>query len=169
MAASLHVFAGPSIYEITVVDIDGNETTLEQYRGKTLLIVNVASRCGFTSQYKELEQLNADYGEKGLVVLGFPCNQFGGQEPGTDKEIKEFCSKYYGVSFPMFSKIEVNGPNRHPLFSHLTGEESPFPGKIGWNFSKFVVNGEGVIVARFSPYVSPKSKKLLSVIDSAIE
>ncbi len=162
------VRAGGSIYDIPLVDIDGNETTLAQYKGKTLLIVNVASKCGYTKQYKGLEELNEEYKDKGLVVLGFPCNQFGGQEPGTEEDIKEFCSLTFGVSFPMFSKIEVNGPNRHPLYEMLAGEESPFPGRIGWNFSKFLVDGEGEIVARFSSAVTPKSDKLVSAIDKSL-
>lgn len=157
-----------SLYDIPLVDIDGNETTLEQYRGKTLLIVNVASKCGYTKQYKGLEALNFEYAEKGLVVLGFPCNQFGSQEPGSEADIKEFCSLTYGVSFPMFSKVEVNGPNRHPLYEFLAGEKSPHAGRIGWNFSKFIVNGEGEIVDRFSSAVAPKSAKLLAAIDKSL-
>ncbi|WP_343224836.1 glutathione peroxidase [Pelagicoccus sp. SDUM812005] len=160
--------ADTSIYDIPLVDIDGNETTLAKYKGKTLLIVNVASKCGYTRQYKGLEALNEQYAERGLVVLGFPCNQFGGQEPGSEEDIKEFCSLTYGVSFPMFSKIEVNGENRHPLFELLAGEESPFPGRIGWNFSKFLVNGEGKIVGRFSSAVAPRSEKLVSAIEASL-
>lgn len=160
--------AGSSIYDIPLVDIDGNETSLAKYKGKTLLIVNVASKCGYTKQYKGLEQLNDEYGSKGLVVLGFPCNQFGGQEPGSEEDIKEFCSLTYGVSFPMFSKIEVNGADRHPLYTKLAGEESPFPGRIGWNFSKFLVNGEGEIVNRFSSAVAPKSDKMVSAIEKSL-
>ncbi len=160
--------ADTSLYDIPLVDIDGKETTLAQYKGKTLLIVNVASKCGYTKQYKGLEELNEEYADRGLVVLGFPCNQFGGQEPGTEEDIKEFCSLTYGVTFPMFSKVEVNGPNRHPLYEKLAGEASPFPGRIGWNFSKFLVNGEGVIVDRFSSAVAPKSEKLIAAIDKSL-
>ncbi|MDQ8186014.1 glutathione peroxidase [Pelagicoccus sp. SDUM812002] len=160
--------ADTTIYDIPLVDIEGNETTLEKYKGKTLLIVNVASKCGYTRQYKGLEELNEKYANEGLVVLGFPCNQFGGQEPGTEEDIMEFCSLTYGVSFPMFSKIEVNGPNRHPLYEKLAGEESPFPGQIGWNFSKFLVNGEGEIVERFSSAVAPKSDKMISAIEMSL-
>lgn len=160
--------AAPSLYDIPLVDIDGNETTLQQYKGKALLIVNVASKCGYTRQYEGLAELSEKYKERGLVVLGFPCNQFGGQEPGSEADIKAFCSETYGVSFPMFSKIEVNGPERHPLYETLAGESSPFPGNIGWNFSKFVVDGEGKIVARFGSAVGPKSGKLLAAIDEAL-
>ncbi|MBD5781892.1 glutathione peroxidase [Pelagicoccus sp. NFK12] len=167
-AMTAHLYAAPSIYDIPLVDIDGNETTLAKYKGKTLLIVNVASKCGYTKQYKGLEALNAKYADKGLVVLGFPCNQFGGQEPGTEEDIKEFCSLTYGVSFPMFSKIEVNGPDRHPLYEKLAGETSPFPGRIGWNFSKFLVNGEGEIINRFSSAVAPKSDKLVAAIEKSL-
>lgn len=161
-------FAGSSIYDIPVVDIDGNETTLASHKGKVMLIVNVASNCGFTSQYEGLQRLNAEKGKDGLVVLGFPSNQFGGQEPGSNEQIKEFCATHYSVSFPMFAKIDVNGPEQHPLYAHLTGKDSPFPGKIGWNFSKFVVNREGEITARFSSFVSPNSNKLRSAIDNAL-
>ncbi len=160
--------ADTSLYDIPLVDIDGKETTLQQYKGKTLLIVNVASKCGYTGQYKGLEALSEEYADRGLVVLGFPCNQFGGQEPGSEEDIKEFCSLTYGVSFPMFSKVEVNGPNRHPLYEKLAGEESPFPGSIGWNFSKFLVNGKGEIVARFSSSVAPKSEKLIAALDKSL-
>lgn len=160
--------ADTSVYDIPLVDIDGNETSLAKYKGKTLLIVNVASKCGYTKQYKGLEELNAEYADKGLVVLGFPCNQFGNQEPGSEESIKQFCSLTYGVSFPMFSKVEVNGPNRHALYEFLAGEKSPQAGRIGWNFSKFLLNGEGEIVDRFSSSVAPKSDKLLAAIEKSI-
>ncbi|MBC2608105.1 glutathione peroxidase [Pelagicoccus albus] len=160
--------ADTSIYDIPLVDIDGHETSLEQYKGKTLLIVNVASKCGYTKQYAGLEELNEEYADKGLVVLGFPCNQFGGQEPGSEEDIKEFCSLTYGVSFPMFSKVEVNGPDRHPLYVKLAGEESPFPGDITWNFNKFLIDGEGKIVARFPSKVKPKSEELLAAVDKSL-
>src|SRR5947199_10544495 len=115
-----------SIHDVPVKDIDGKEGTLQSYRGKVLLIVNVASQCGFTPQYKQLEALYQKYKDKGFAVLGFPCNQFGSQEPGTDAEIKQFCSSKYNVSFPLFDKIEVNGSNRHPLYTALAGHDSPY-------------------------------------------
>src|SRR4030095_8325260 len=135
---SLTASAG-SIHETAVKDIDGQQTSLNAYKGKVLLIVNVASRCGFTPQYKELESIYEKYKDKGFVVLGFPCNQFGGQEPGTDAEIKQFCSSKYNVTFPLFDKIDVNGPQRHPLYTTLAGKDSPYPGDIKWNFSKFLI------------------------------
>lgn len=160
--------AESSIYDISVTDIEGRETSLAVFKGKTLLIVNVASQCGFTGQYSGLQELSREYADAGLVVLGFPCNQFGGQEPGTNGDIREFCSQQYGVTFPMFAKIDVKGPNQHPLFAFLTGRDSPFPGKVGWNFSKFVVNGDGEVTARFSSFVSPKSNTLRTAIDRAL-
>src|SRR5204862_5421550 len=122
---------------IPLKDIDGKDTSLKAYKGKVLLVVNVASKCGLTPQYKTLEALQEKYKDKGFTVLGFPCNQFGGQEPGTNEEIKEFCSSKYNVSFPLFDKIDVNGPKRHPLYVALAGAESPYPGDIKWNFNKF--------------------------------
>lgn len=160
--------AETSIYDIPLVDIDGNETSLEEYKGKVLLIVNVASKCGYTRQYKGLEELHDEYKDRGLVVLGFPCNQFGGQEPGTEAEIKEFCSLTFGVTFPMFSKVEVNGPDRHPLYVELAGDDSAFPGKIGWNFNKFLVDPEGKLVARFGSSVAPTSDKLLAAVEKVL-
>ena len=138
--------AADSIYDIPLKDIDGKATSLKPYQGKALLIVNVASHCGFTPQYTALEALYQKYKDRGLVVLGFPCNQFGGQEPGTDAEIKQFCTSKYNVTFPMFDKIEVNGPNRHPLYVQLAGKDSPFPGTIGWHFTKFLVGPDGKIL-----------------------
>src|ERR1700733_5074360 len=138
-----------SVYDITVKDIDGKNVSLSDYKGKVVLIVNVASKCGFTPQYKALEADYEKYKDKGFVILGFPCNQFGNQEPGTDEEIKQFCTSKYFITFPMFDKIEVNGDNRHPLYQILAGSDSPFPGNITWNFNKFVIGKDGKIVNRF--------------------
>ncbi len=160
--------AAESIYDITLKDIDGKDTSLKPYQGKVLLIVNVASKCGFTPQYTALEALYQKYKDQGLVVLGFPCNQFGHQEPGTDAEIKQFCSSKYNVTFPMFDKIEVNGANRHPLYVRLAGQESPFPGNIGWNFTKFLVGRDGKILKRFNSPVKPDSAEVTQVIESAL-
>src|SRR5205823_9527632 len=129
---ALAVRAG-SVHEIAVKDIDGKDTSLKAYKGKVLLVVNVASKCGLTPQYKALEAIHEKYKDKGFTVLGFPCNQFGGQEPGTNEQIKQFCSENYNVTFPLFDKIDVNGPKRHPLYVALAGPESPFPGDIKWN------------------------------------
>ena len=157
-----------SIQDIPLKDIDGKDTSLKPYQGKVVLIVNVASRCGYTPQYKGLEAVYEKYKDKGLVVLGFPCNQFGAQEPGTAQEIKEFCSSKYNVTFPMFSKIDVNGPNRHPLYIALAGKDSPFPGDIKWNFSKFLVGRDGKILYRFEPGTTPESPELTAAIDTAL-
>lgn len=157
-----------SIQDISLTDIDGKETSLKPYQGKVVLIVNVASHCGYTPQYKGLEAVYEKYKDKGLVVLGFPCNQFGSQEPGTSQEIKEFCSSKYNVSFPMFSKIEVNGTKRHPLYVALAGKDSPFPGDIKWNFSKFLIGRDGTILKRFEPGTTPESPELTAAIDTAL-
>src|SRR6266478_4820151 len=143
-------YAG-SIHEIPLKDINGKETSLKTYQGKVLLIVNVASQCGLTPQYKALEALEQKYKDKGFSVVGFPCNQFGGQEPGSNEEIKQFCSTKYSVTFPLFDKIDVNGPKRHPLYVALAGQDSPFPGDIKWNFGKFLIGRDGKIIKRFEP------------------
>lgn len=167
LAQTLVVSAGP-LYDITVKDIDGHSAPLAAYKGKVLLIVNVASHCGFTPQYKALESVYEKYKDQGLVVLGFPCNQFGAQEPGTDQEIKQFCSSKYSVTFPMFDKIEVNGAGRHPLYVALAGSDSPFPGKIRWNFTKFLISRDGKIVDRFDSRVRPDSTEVITAIESAL-
>lgn len=147
----------PTLYDIPVTTIDGRTTTLAEYRGKVLLIVNVAGKCGFTGQYEGLEKLYKEHAERGLVVLGFPCNQFLSQEPGTDAEIQAFCTTKFNVTFPMFAKIDVNGPNAHPLYRYL---KSARPGLLGftaikWNFTKFLVNRAGDVVARYSAATTP--------------
>jgi len=147
-----------SLYDIPVKTIDGDTITLEQFRGKALLIVNVASRCGFTPQYKGLEDVyrrNKDH----LVVLGFPCNQFGRQEPGTDSEIGAFCSANYEVTFPLFAKIDVNGPGAHPLFRYLKSAKRGFLGReaIAWNFTKFLVDVNGQVLRRYGPRRAPEA------------
>tara|TARA_Y100001970_G_C14051850_1_gene759374 strand:- start:485 stop:964 length:480 start_codon:yes stop_codon:yes gene_type:complete len=146
------------IYDIQVKDSLKKDISLSEYSGKTLLVVNVASKCGLTPQYEGLQELYDRYKDRNFVVLGFPCNQFGGQEPGTDAEINDFCDINYSVTFPIFSKIEVNGPNAHPLFKLLKRDK---PGifrtqSIKWNFTKFLINSNGKIVERFSPRVEPK-------------
>ncbi len=147
-----------SIFDIEVTTIEGESTNMANYRGSTLLIVNVASKCGFTPQYEGLEQLYQKFKKRGFVVLGFPCNQFGNQEPGSESEIAKFCRLNYGVSFPLFAKIEVNGKNTHPLYAHLKKEASSdkAANDIRWNFTKFLVNEHGQVVQRFSPSTSPE-------------
>ena len=158
-----------SVHNHKLVDIDGNETSLAKHKGKVLLIVNVASRCGFTRKYKGLEKLYQEYRGRGLVICGFPCNQFGGQEPGNEQEIKGFCSSKYGVSFPMFSKVSVNGPQRHPLYETLVGDDSPTKGKVKWNFTKILVGRDGVPLARFGSLTFPSSGKLRKAIEKALQ
>ena len=159
---------GMSLSEIPLRTLDGQPTSLPE--GKALLLVNVASKCGLTPQYTGLEQLQETYAGRGFSVLGFPCNQFGGQEPGTAEEIAEFCSASYGVSFPLFEKLEVNGPGRHPLFEELTAAEDA-EGKAGdvqWNFEKWLVSPEGKVVGRFRPLVEPGDPALISAIEAVL-
>ena len=157
-----------AIYDIPLRDIDGQPTSLEAYRGKVLLIVNVPSKCGFTPQYAGLEALYRKYKNQGFTVLGFPCNQFGRQEPGTNEEIKQFCSTTYQVSFPIFDKIEVNGKNRHALYEALAGKNSAFSARIWWNFTKFIIGRDGKILGRFGTRVKPDSPKLVQAVESAL-
>ena len=157
-----------SIYDIPVKTIDGAETSLGERRGQVLLVVNVASKCGFTPQYAGLEQLQRTYRDRGFSVLGFPCNQFGSQEPGNEAEIQSFCRLSYDVSFPLFAKIEVNGKNAHPLYRWLKGEK---PGLLGteaikWNFTKFLVGRDGRVLGRFAPTDTPES--LAAHIEAAL-
>lgn len=154
-----------SIYEFPVTDIDGNEMDLSSYAGKVLLIVNTASKCGYTPQYEGLQALYEEYNEEGLVVMGFPANNFMGQEPGTEEDIKQFCTLNYGVTFPMSSKVSVKGDDQDPLFSFLTSADNPdFTGDIKWNFEKFLVDKEGNLVRRFRSGVKPQSEEMTSAI-----
>ena len=148
-----------TIYEFEVTTIDGSPQSLESYRGKVLLIVNVASKCGFTPQYAGLEALHQHHKDQGFAVLGFPCDQFGHQEPGNEEEIRSFCSLTYQVSFPMFAKIQVNGEQAHPLYKFLKSAQKGFLGSeaIKWNFTKFLVNREGGVVQRYAPTATPES------------
>jgi len=159
-----------SIHEFSVRTIDGAEQRLADYRGKVLLVVNVASKCGLTPHYAGLEQLYRELRARGLEVLGFPCNQFGGQEPGSDADVKEFCSTRYGVSFPMFSKLEVGGAARAPLYAWLTSQASgpDGPGDVRWNFAKFVVGRDGRVRARFAPTVEPGAAALRAAVEAAL-
>lgn len=157
-----------TVYDFQAKDIDGNERSLSEFKGKAMLVVNTASKCGFTPQYKGLEKLQKDYASKGLVVLGFPCDQFGHQEPGNEEEIKNFCSLSYDVSFPMFSKIDVNGDKAHPLFKHLKKQAKGILGTevIKWNFTKFLIDKNGKVVRRYAPTDTPESieKDLAAVL-----
>ncbi|MHB1929532.1 MAG: glutathione peroxidase, partial [Acidimicrobiales bacterium] len=148
-----------ALYDTSIATLDGAPLDLGQFRGSAVLVVNVASKCGLTPQYEGLERLHERFGPKGFTVLGVPCNQFGGQEPGTSEEIATFCSTTYGVTFPMTEKVEVNGPGRHPLYAELTEvpDGSGEAGDITWNFEKFLVAPDGEVVARFRPRADPES------------
>jgi glutathione peroxidase len=156
--------------DIALQTLDGADTSLGQYKGNALLLVNVASKCGLTPQYAGLERLQERYAERGFSVLGFPCNQFGGQEPGTAEEIQTFCSTTYGVTFPMFAKLEVNGQNRHPLYKQLTEvpDAEGEAGDIQWNFEKFLVSPDLEVLARIRPRTEPESDEVISAIEAAL-
>jgi glutathione peroxidase len=156
--------------DFTLKNIDGEDTPLSKYAGKVVLMVNVASECGLTKQYKELQALHEQYGEQGLAVIGIPANNFGNQEPGTDAEIKEFCSSRFRVTFDMFSKISVKGDDIHPLFAWLTSEKTnkEFAGDIGWNFNKFLIGRNGQVIARFGPRTAPDDKDVIAAIEKAL-
>jgi glutathione peroxidase len=156
-----------SLYDIPLRTLSGAETTLGEYKGKTVLVVNVASKCGLTPQYAELENLQKKYASRGFTVLGVPCNQFGGQEPGTTEEIEEFCSTTYGVTFPMLDKLEVNGDTRHPLYSELTltPDAEGNAGDVQWNFEKFLLTSDGTVAGRFRPKTTPESPEIVEAIE----
>ncbi|HHN77690.1 MAG TPA: glutathione peroxidase [Phycisphaerales bacterium] len=149
--------------------LDGTPEKLEKYRGKVVMIVNTASKCGLTPQYKALEAMYREYKDRGFVILGFPANNFAGQEPGTNKEIAEFCTGKYDVTFPMFEKISVKGDDTHPLYKQLAALPAPLGGEPKWNFTKFVLNREGEVVARFEPRTRPESKKVRAKIEALLE
>jgi len=160
-----------SIHDVKIRTLQGEPTELGSYQGKTLLIVNVASKCGLTPQYSGLERLHEQYADRGFAVIGVPCNQFGAQEPGSPEEIETFCSTTYGVTFPMTEKVEVNGPGRHPLYQQLT-EKTDDEGKAGdiqWNFEKFLVSPEGAIIRRFRPLTDPEATEVTEAIEAALQ
>jgi glutathione peroxidase len=159
-----------AIYDVKVNQLDGTPASLGDYKGKEVLIVNVASFCGLTPQYEGLEKLHETYGSRGFEVLGFPCNQFLEQEPGTADEIAEFCTTNYGVQFPLFEKIEVNGENQHPLYQQLNAvaDAEGYTGDIRWNFEKFLVSPTGEVVGRFNPTVTPEDPALVSAIEAQL-
>ncbi len=160
----------PAALDFKMKSLDGKDVELSKYQGKVLLVVNVASECGLTPQYEQLQALHDKYAEKGLAVLGFPCNQFGSQEPGSAEEIKDFCQKNYGVKFDLFAKVEVNGKGACPLYKHLTSlDAKPVgSGKISWNFEKFLIGRQGEVVARFSPRTKPDAPEVLKAIDAEL-
>ena len=157
-----------AFHDLTLDALDGSPLPLEAFKDQVVLVVNVASKCGLTPQYAALENLYQQYKAQGFSVLGVPCNQFAGQEPGTEEQIQAFCSLNYGVTFPLSSKLEVNGPQRHQLYRLLAGEGAEFPGDISWNFEKFLVAGDGRVLARFAPRTAPDDPALLQAIDNAL-
>jgi glutathione peroxidase len=158
------------IFDIAINDLEGSPSSLAPYQGKAILAVNVASRCGLTPQYEGLENLQKRYGDRGFTVVGFPCNQFMGQEPGSADEIREFCSTTYGVTFPLYEKIDVNGANRHPIYEQLTAvaDSEGEAGDIQWNFEKFLVSPDGRSVRRFRPGVQPEDSVVVEAIEGIL-
>ncbi len=167
-AATVPLVAAP-LDAIPFKTIDGKETSLKDFSNKVVLVVNVASRCGNTRQYTGLEDLYKKFGAEGLVILGFPCNDFGGQEPGTTAEIQAFCSSTYQVTFPLMDKIHVKGPEQCPLYAALTGPDAKFPGDVKWNFGKFLIGRDGSVIARFEPGIKPEDPKLVEAITAALK
>jgi glutathione peroxidase len=163
--------AESSVLEFTMKNIEGKDVKLDEYRGKVLLLVNVASKCGYTPQYEGLESIYRKYKDQGLVVMGFPANNFMGQEPGTNEEIKTFCSTRYNVTFPLFAKISVKGDTIHPLFQFLTSKATnpEFSGEISWNFNKFLVDRSGKVVNRFETKDKPESEKIVAAIETTLK
>jgi glutathione peroxidase len=168
--ASGTLFAASSIYDFTLPSIDGKPAPLANYKGKVVLLVNVASRCGFTPQYTALEAIYEKYKDRGFVILGFPANNFGGQEPGTNEEIKTFCSSKYSVTFPLYAKVSVLGSDQTPLYRYLTKDANPaVAGDIEWNFTKFLVDRDGKVVKRFESAVTPDSPEVISAIEKLLK
>ena len=169
LLATMTASFAASVQDVPLKDIDGKDTSLKAYNGKVVLVVNVASKCGLTPQYKSLEALYRKYKDQGLVIVGFPCNDFGAQEPGTPVEIKEFCSTKYDVTFPLMGKLHVKGPEQHPLYVNLTGKDAKFPGEIEWNFGKFLIARDGTVVQRFSPKTAPDSADITAAVEQALK
>ena len=159
-----------NIFDAPIHTLDGKPGSLADHKGKALLLVNVASKCGLTPQYGQLEELHEKYADKGFAVIGFPCNQFGGQEPGSAEEIQSFCSATYGVTFPMTEKIEVNGARRHPIYAELTqiADGTGRAGDIRWNFEKFVVSADGATITRFGPQVAPDDPAVVAAVEAGL-
>ena len=159
-----------SVYDFTMKDIDGNDVKLDAFKGRLIMIVNTASKCGYTPQYEGLEAIYKKYKDRGFVILGFPANNFMGQEPGTEKEIKEFCTLKYNVTFPMFSKISVTGRDQHPLYGFLTNKATnpEFGGEISWNFNKFLIGKDGKVIGRFATAIKPEDASVIAAIETQL-
>lgn len=168
-AVSLCLAHAAELSAIPFKTLDGKNTSLADYKGKVLLVVNTASKCGLTPQYAALEALQKKYAEKGFTVIGFPCNDFAGQEPGTADEIQTFCKTKYAVSFPLMEKTHVKGKDQHPLYAALTGKDAAFPGEVTWNFGKFLIGRDGKAVARFEPKETPDSPQVTAAIEKALK
>jgi glutathione peroxidase len=160
--------AASSVHDIKINTLEGKATSLADYKGKVVLLVNVASKCGLTPQYKALEALQDRFADKGFTVIGVPCNDFGSQEPGSSEEIQKFCKENYDVSFPLFEKVHVKGAEQHPLYARLTGKDAEFPGDIKWNFGKFLIGRDGKVLKRFEPQAKPDSEEVVSAIEKAL-
>ncbi len=159
-----------SIYDFKVKNIDGKEVYFNEYKGKVMVIINVASKCGFTPQYEDMQALYKEYQDKGVVVMGFPANNYGKQEPGTEAEIKEFCTANFNITFPMFSKVSTKGDDQHPLFKYLTSLENPdFKGEIKWNFEKFIIGKDGKLLRRFRSKTNPSSDEFKQAVEDALK
>ncbi|MGV3773492.1 MAG: glutathione peroxidase [Verrucomicrobiales bacterium] len=158
-----------SLQTIPIKDIDGKSTSLKAFDGKVVLLVNVASECGYTKQYKGLEAIYRKYKDQGLVVIGIPSNDFGGQEPGSAEEIKKFCSSKFDVTFPLMEKVKTKGEGQHPIYAALTGKEAAFPGDVKWNFNKFLIGKDGKVIARYESKVDPESEELTAAIEKALK
>ncbi len=170
LLVSASLFAASSIYDFTLPSIDGKPMPLADYKGKVILVVNVASRCGFTPQYTALESIYEKYKDQGFVILGFPANNFGGQEPGTNAEIKTFCSAKYNVTFPLYGKVSVKGDDQTPLYKYLTTSANPaLTGDIKWNFTKFLVDRKGNVIQRFEPQTTPDSPEVVAAIEKSLK
>ena len=167
MVMSVSAFAA-DLTKIPFNDASGKKTSLKEYQGKVVLVVNLASKCGLTPQYAELEALYRQHQDEGFVVVGFPCNDFGGQEPGTIAEIQKFCKAEYDVTFPVMDKISVKGEEQHPLYQALTGKNGAFPGDVRWNFGKFLIGRDGKPIARFEPKTTPDSPEVTAAVDKAL-
>jgi glutathione peroxidase len=161
-------FASP-LQDIPFKTMDGKEASLKDYSGKVVLVVNVASKCGLTKQYAALEDLYKKFGSQGFVILGFPCNDFNGQEPGTNEEIQKFCTDKFAVTFPLFDKISVKGENQAPLYTALTGPAAKFPGDVKWNFGKFLISKDGEVLARFEPKTTPDDPSVVTAVETALK
>jgi glutathione peroxidase len=160
--------AASSVHDIKINTLDGKQTSLGEYKGKVVLLVNVASKCGLTKQYEALQALQEKYAGKGFTVVGVPCNDFGAQEPGTSEEIEKFCKDNFQVTFPLMEKVHVKGAGQHPLYARLTGKEAEFPGEIKWNFGKFLIGRDGKVLKRFEPQAEPGSSEVTSAIEAAL-